>query len=180
MLQNSTRSNGNRNNPTKFPESKVDRKQNPKISDVKILPTVWHLRIQANQKSFLNKYNPRAYSVLSQFCSNSVSYSFIVNRFFCYFEWLRCLENQEKDVKKLPDLNQKLQRIATRSAFTKHWWLLYVLNETELSGISQHTFLFSLGVAFGDGAGLGDGELNKSASSSSKSPEDFSLAALVS
>jgi len=54
------------------------------------------------------------------------------------------------------------------------------LLETKLYGISQRTFLFSLGVALGDGVGLGDGELNKSASSSSKSPEDFSLAGLVS
>jgi len=43
-----------------------------------------------------------------------------------------------------------------------------------------HTFLISLGVALGDGAGFGDGEFNKSASSSSKSPEDFSLVGFVS
>lgn len=35
-------------------------------------------------------------------------------------------------------------------------------------------------MALGDGAGLGEGELNKSLSSSSKRPEGFSMAALVS
>lgn len=39
-------------------------------------------------------------------------------------------------------------------------------------------FLSSLGVAVGEGAGLGDGELNKSSSSSTKSPDDFSRAGL--
>jgi len=35
-----------------------------------------------------------------------------------------------------------------------------------------------LGVAVGEGAGLGDGELIKSSSSSTKSPDDFSRAGL--
>ena len=100
---------------------------------------------------------------------------------YLFFWMAKMLGKPTESVKKLSDINQVWQRIAMLCAFTRHWrGLLSVLLETKLCGISLHTFLFSLGVAFGDGARLGDGELNKSASSSSKSPEDFSLAGLLS
>ena len=93
----------------------------------------------------------------------------------------KMLGKPTESVKKLSDISQILQQIAMLCAFTKDWrGLLSFLHETKLCEISLHTFLFSLGVAFGDGARLGDGELNKSASSSSKSTEDFSLAGLLS
>ena len=56
---------------------------------------------------------------------------------------------------------------------------LVQLNRIPLDPEATQTFFpSSLGVAVGDGVGLGDGELNKSSSSLSKSPEDFSRVGL--